>query len=167
VSFWSWTLTHDFQDERCLFQGEWVIHVLWRITSRSQQIHPRARHAEDDLETDIKEWLVKTDRYLFMCTILLFKDCSYNAIYRWSKELGNIRPKTFIYSKAHSKLIKDSPHQLQLTKANIATLVIVSNRSKFDVFRFLDFFKPEFGCLVKTTHDMLQIIEKRWISQVF
>jgi hypothetical protein len=54
-----------------------------------------------------------------------------------------------------------------LTKANVAAFVIVSNRSKFDLFRFLDIFKPGFGCLVKTTDDMLQIIEKLGISQIF
>ena len=48
---------------------------------------------EDGLENDIKEWGAKTDRDRFMCTFLLFKDCRDNTIYRWSKELGNIRPK--------------------------------------------------------------------------
>ena len=56
--------------------------------------------------------------------------------------------------------MKDSPHQLQLTKANVAALVIVSSRSKFNVLRFLGFTKPKFGCLVKTKDDMIQIIEK-------
>ena len=55
----------------------------------------------------------------------------------------------------------DSPHQLQLTKANIAALVIVFRRSKFDVLRFLGIPKPKFGCLIKTMDDMLQIMEKR------
>ena len=54
-----------------------------------------------------------------------------------------------------------SPHQLQLTKANVAFLVFVSSRSKFDISRFLSILKPKFGRLVKTTDDMLQIIEKR------
>ena len=31
-----------------------------------------------------------------MCTILLFKDCFDNTIYRWLKELGNISPKKTI-----------------------------------------------------------------------
>ena len=35
----------------------------------------------------------KTDRDSFMCTIPLFKDCFDYTIYRWLKELGNIRPK--------------------------------------------------------------------------
>ena len=54
-----------------------------------------------------------------------------------------------------------SPLQLQLTKANVVALVIVSSRSKFDVLRFLGLPKPKFGCLVKTMDDVLQIIKKR------
>jgi hypothetical protein len=57
--------------------------------------------------------------------------------------------------------MKDPPHQLQLTQANVAVLVIVFNRSKFNVLRFLGIPKPKFGCLVKTTDDILQIIEER------
>ena len=57
--------------------------------------------------------------------------------------------------------MKDLPHQFQLTKANIAALIIVSSRSKFNVSRFLGFTKPKFGCLVKTTDDIVQINEKR------
>ena len=57
--------------------------------------------------------------------------------------------------------MKGFTHQLQLTKANVAALVIVSDRSKLDVLRFLSFpSKPKFGYLVKTIHDMIQIIEK-------
>ena len=97
-----------------------------------------------------------------MCIILLFKDRFDNTIYRGLEELGNIRPKNIkvrlIRIESNGK---DSPHQLQLTKTNIAALVIVFRRSKFDVLRFLGIPKPKFGCLIKTTDDMLQIIEKR------
>ena len=55
----------------------------------------------------------------------------------------------------------DSPLQLQLTKADVAAFIIVSSRSKFDVLRFFGISKPKFGCLVKNTDYMLQIIEKR------
>ena len=102
-----------------------------------------------------------------MCTFLLFKDCFDNTIYRWLKELSNIRPKNINIGHIESNQNgKDSPYQLQLTKANVAALVIVSSRSEFDVLRFLSFPKPKFGCLVKTTDDMLQIIEKRRITQI-
>ena len=103
-----------------------------------------------------------------MCTILLFKDCFDNTIYRWLKELGNIRPKSIkirrIRILSHGK--KNSPHQLQLTKANVAALVIISSRSKFDILRFLGFPKPKFGCLVKTKDDMIQIDEKSRFTQI-
>jgi hypothetical protein len=96
-----------------------------------------------------------------MCTILLFKDCFDNTIYRWLKELGNISPKILRLDNRIKANINDLPHQFQLTKANIAFLVIVPSRSKLDVFRLMGVPKPKFGCLVKTTDDMLQIIEKR------
>ena len=147
-----------------------MIHTLWRITSRSRQTRPRVQHAEnteDGLVTGFKDWRVKTDRDGFMCTILLFKDCFDNTIYWWLKELGNISPKktniTHIQIRSNGK---DSPHQLQLTQPNVATLVIVSIRSKFNIFWFLSIPKPKFGCLVKTTDDILQVIEKRWITQI-
>ena len=102
-----------------------------------------------------------------MCTTFLFKDCFDNTIYRWLKELGNIRPKNIkIRYIRISSNGNDSPHQLQLTKANVVALVIVSIRSNFDVLRFLDLPKPKFGCLVKTMDDMVQIVEKKRITQV-
>ena len=97
TSFRSWrTLTRSFQDERHSVQGDWVIHILGRITSRSRQTRPQVQHAEnieDGMGTDFKEWWLKTDRDRLICTILLFKDCFDNTIYRWLKELGNISPK--------------------------------------------------------------------------
>ena len=109
----------------------------------------------------------KTDRDRFMCIILLFKDCFDNTIYRWLKELGNITPRNIkirrIWIQWNGKY---SPRQLQLTQANIAALIIVSSRPKFNEFRFLGSRKPKFGCIVKTTDDMVQIIEIRWIAQV-
>ena len=97
-----------------------------------------------------------------MCTIILFKDCFDNTIYRWLKELGNIRPKNikirYIRIQSNGKV---SPHQLQLTQANVVALVIVSSRSKFNVFGFLSIPEPKFGSLVKTMDDVLQIIKKR------
>ena len=114
-----------------------------------------------------KERHVNTDRDRFMCRFLLFKDCFDNAVYGWLKEFGNIRPKNtkIRHIRIKSKR-KDSPHQLQLTKANVVALVIISSWSKFNVLRFLGFPKPKFGCLVKTKDDMIQIIKKRWITQV-
>ena len=97
-----------------------------------------------------------------MCIILLFNNCFDNAINRWLKELGNIRPKNInarhIQIKSNGK---DSPHQLQLSKPNVAALVIVFRRSKFNLLRFFSIPKPKLGCLVKTKDDMIQIVEIR------
>ena len=96
-----------------------------------------------------------------MCTILLTKDCFDNTIYRWLKELRNIRPKKYqrLGTFKSNQNGKDSPHQFQLAKANVAVLIIVSSRSKSDVLRFFSIPKPKFGCLVKTMDDMIQIID--------
>ena len=75
-----------------------------------------------------------------------------------TSDLETLRLGTFESNQVEGK---DSPHQLQLTKANVAALVIVFSRSKFDILRFLGFPEPKFGCRVKTTYDMFQIIEKR------
>ena len=92
-----------------------------------------------------------------MCIVLLFKDCIHNTIYRRLKEFGNITPKNIKIrdSFRSNQNVKDSPHQLQLTQANVAAFVIVSVRSKFNEVRFLGISKPRFGCLVKTSDDML------------
>ena len=98
-----------------------------------------------------------------MCTILLFKNRIYNTINGWLKESSKKSPKNISirHIQVRIKLTgKDTPHQLQLTKANVVVLVIVSSRSKFYVFRFLRIPKPKFSCLVKTTDDMIQIIDK-------
>ena len=99
-----------------------------------------------------------------MCNILfkLFKDCFDNAIYGWLKEFGYIRPKNIEIRHIRIKSNrKDSPLQLQLTKANLAGLVIISCRSKFDVLRFIGIPKPKFGCLVKSIDYIIQIVEIR------
>ena len=55
------------------------------------------------------ESCVKTDRDRFMCTILLFKDCLDNTIYRWLKELGNISSKNIKIKRIRIQVERTHP----------------------------------------------------------
>ena len=133
---------------------------------------PTNEHDMLKIQKMVWKWYLKNDEYklteivlcaLFFCSRFVL---TIQSIDGWknsaTSDLKTLR--LGIFESNHMEW-KDSPLQLQLTKANVAALIIVSSRSEFYVLRFLGISKPKFGCLVKNTDYMLQIIEKRWITQ--
>jgi len=96
-----------------------------------------------------------------MCQQTLFDDSVDDTLNRWCEELRNIGSTEVSTVIADTRHDENTPLQLQLAKTNSISLVVVSNRSKLDVLRFIDVPEAELSGFIEASNDVVQVLNER------
>ena len=96
-----------------------------------------------------------------ICRLALFQNSADDTSDRGFKELRNINSEKLSTETADTRYDNNTPLQLQLAKPDAVSLILVSNRSEFDVLCFVDVAEAELGGFVEASDDVVQVLNER------